>query len=271
VKHGTNLQPVYFDQRRESLDPEKSLWATLCPDGGDSVMVGGRQRHVVAYLRDFLFTDGQARQPVKALSGGETNRLLLAKLFARPSNLLVMDEPTNDLDMETLDLLVEVLGDYEGTLLLVSHDRDFLDKTVTSVVAMEGDGRAEEFPGGYSDSLAQRRGPKGGAQIGGKAKADKKAGKKDKSDRPAGGAGSGKLSYKEKRELDELPGKIEKLQAAIDKLQAQLDDPTLYQRDPDAFQKATDELTRAHQALDKAETRWLELSERQEALEKGTG
>ena len=273
VRHGTNLQPVYFDQRRESLDPEKSLWDTLCPGGGDSVMVGGRQRHVVAYLKDFLFSEGQVRQPVKALSGGETNRLLLAKLFARSSNLIVMDEPTNDLDVETLDLLIEVLGDYDGTLLLVSHDRDFLDKTVTSVVVMEGDGRVEEFPGGYSDTLAKRRGAKGGAQVGGKAKADKKAGKNaaGKTEQKPRSSSAGKLSYKEQRELAELPEKIEKLEAAIAQLQDKLADPGFYQRDPDGFQKATDELTRAQQALDKAETRWLELSERQEALRTGTG
>jgi ATP-binding cassette subfamily F protein uup len=255
---------------------------------------------VVAYLKDFLFEEGQARQPVKALSGGETNRLLLARLFARRSNLIVMDEPTNDLDVETLDLLVEVLGDYDGTLLLVSHDRDFLDKTVTSVVAMEGDGRVEEFPGGYTDALSQRRGPKGGARMGDKAKAEKKAG----ADKKAGGKGAqksagkssagkssagkssagkssggkrgsggnqGKLSYKEQRELDELPGKIDKLQQAIDDLQAKLADPEFFKRDPEGYQQATQELERAQNALEKAETRWLELEERREALAQGTG
>ncbi|MBK1668512.1 elongation factor 3 [Rhodovibrio sodomensis] len=281
VRHGTNLQPIYFDQRRESLDPEKTLWQTLAPGGGDTIDVGGKARHVVAYLKDFLFEEGQARQPVKALSGGETNRLLLARLFARRSNLIVMDEPTNDLDVETLDLLVEVLGDYDGTLLLVSHDRDFLDKTVTSIVAMEGDGRVEEFPGGYTDALSQRRGPKGGARMGDKAKADKKAGgqkagsqrrgdQKAPGKRGSGGT-QGKLSYKEQRELDELPAKIEKLQQGIDELQAKLAEPDFFTRDPDGYQQATEELQRAQRALDKAETRWLELEERREALAQGTG
>src|SRR3546814_1211297 len=133
LRLGSNVQPLYFDQRRESLDPEATLWQVLAPDGGDTIIVRGRARHVVAYLKDFLFDESQARQPVKALSGGEKARLLLARLFARPSNLLVLDEPTNDLDMETLDLLEAVLDDYEGSLILVSHDRDFLDRLVTEI------------------------------------------------------------------------------------------------------------------------------------------
>jgi ATP-binding cassette subfamily F protein uup len=234
-------------------------------------MVGGRQRHVVAYLKDFLFEEGQARQPVKALSGGETNRLLLARLFARPSNLIVMDEPTNDLDIETLDLLVDVLGDYPGTLLLVSHDRDFLDKTVTSVVATEGDGRVEEFPGGYTDALSQRRGPQAGARVGEAAKAQKKAGAKKQPGKRGSGGTAGKLSYKEQRELDELPDKIDTLQQAIADLQARLNDPDYYRRDPEGYQQTTQELERAQAALDKAETRWLELEERREQLRQGAG
>jgi len=268
VRHGTRLKPVFFDQRRESLDPEKSLWETLCPGGGDSVMVGDRQRHVVAYLKDFLFDEGQARQPVKALSGGETNRLLLATLFARPSNLVVMDEPTNDLDMDTLDLLIEVLGDYDGTLLLVSHDRDFLDKTVTSVVVMEGDGLVEEFPGGYTDSLGQRRGLAKGPAVGGAGRGARKAGA-GKAEKPKPSAG--KLSYKEQRELAQLPEQIDRLQAKIETLEARLADPAFYQRDPARFQEATDALERARAALDKAETRWLELAERQDQLAAGGG
>ena len=156
LRLAAGVTPLYFDQRRESLDPEATLWRTLVPGGGDSLMVHGRQRHVVAYLRDFLFDEGQARQPVKSLSGGERNRLLLARLFAQPGDLIVLDEPTNDLDMETLDLLVEVLDAYAGTLILVSHDRDFLDRLATGTFALEGDGRAVEYAGGYSDYLAQR-------------------------------------------------------------------------------------------------------------------
>jgi len=240
VRHGTRLKPVFFDQRRTSLDPEKSLWETLCPGGGDSVMVGDRQRHVVAYLKDFLFDEGQARQPVKALSGGETNRLLL----------------------------VEVLGDYDGTLLLVSHDRDFLDKTVTSVVVMEGDGLVEEFPGGYTDSLRQRRGLAKGPAVGGPGKGARRA-TAGKAEKPK--ASAGKLSYKEQRELAQLPEQIDRLQAKIEALEAQLADPAFYQRDPAKFQEATETLERARAALDKAETRWLELAERQDQLAAGGG
>ncbi|SDG43067.1 ATP-binding cassette, subfamily F, uup [Limimonas halophila] len=266
VRHGTNLQPIYFDQRRTQLDPNATLWETLAPKGGDSVTVGGKQRHVVAYLRDFLFEDEQARQPVRALSGGETNRLLLAKLFARPSNLIIMDEPTNDLDMETLDLLGDVLADYDGTLLIVSHDRDFLDQTVTSIVTVEHGGRVEEYPGGYSDAVRQHGELLGGSTLGRKTKAEKKA---------KGGGGNrarerpDKLSYKEKRELDELPGKIERLQTKVAELEEQLADPDFAQNQPDKFQEASDALRRAQDALDKAETRWLELAERQEQLQAG--
>ncbi|RDD61279.1 ATP-binding cassette domain-containing protein [Ferruginivarius sediminum] len=268
VQHGTRLKPIYFDQRRQKLDPEKTLWETLCPGGGDSVMVGDRQRHVVTYLKEFLFSEGQARQPVHALSGGETNRLLLAKLFSQPSNLIILDEPTNDLDMDTLDLLIEVLGDYDGTLLLVSHDRDFLDKTVTSVVVMEGDGLVEEFPGGYSDSLSQRRGTAGPTRLGGKTKAEKKA-KSAKAEKPRGRPE--KLSYKEQRDLDELPEKIERLQAKIEQLQSQMSDPDFYRRDPGKFEEASEALKRAQEALDKAETRWLELEERRESIQAAGG
>ncbi|MEE9209517.1 MAG: ABC-F family ATP-binding cassette domain-containing protein, partial [Kiloniellales bacterium] len=156
LRLGVKVTPRYFDQRRESLDPEATLWKTLVPGGGDTLVVRGRQRHVVSYLRDFLFDKGQARQPVKSLSGGERNRLLLARLFVRPSDLLALDEPTNDLDLETLDLLVEALDDYSGTLILVSHDRDFLDRLATGIIALEGDGRALEYAGGFSDYQAQR-------------------------------------------------------------------------------------------------------------------
>ncbi|MEX0759458.1 MAG: ABC-F family ATP-binding cassette domain-containing protein, partial [Tistlia sp.] len=158
VRLGSGVQAEVFDQHRAALDPDASLWQTLCPTGGDMIQVGDRQRHVVAYLRDFLFEEAQIRQPVRALSGGEKNRLLLARLFARPSNLLLLDEPTNDLDMDTLDLLEEVLADYRGTLLLVSHDRDFLDRLCSSVILLDGLGGAAEYPGGYSDAIRQAGG-----------------------------------------------------------------------------------------------------------------
>ncbi len=257
LKLGSNLAPLYFDQRRESLDPEATLWHTLVPGGGDSLMVGERQRHVVAYLRDFLFEDAQARQPVKSLSGGEKNRLLLARLFARPSNLLVLDEPTNDLDLETLDLLLEVLDGYKGTLLLVSHDRDFLDRLVTGVIALEGDGRVQEAVGGYGDYLKQSESAPAPDRAKGKAAAPKV-------ERPR--AGGGKLSYREQRELERLPDQIDRLTGEITELEGRLADPGVYGRDPAAFEAAAARLEAARSERETAEARWLELEEKREAL-----
>ena len=270
LRLGTNVQAVYFDQRRESLDPEATLWEVLAPDGGDTLIVRGRQRHVVSYLKDFLFDESQARQPVKALSGGEKARLLLARLFAKPSNLLVLDEPTNDLDMETLDLLQEVLDDYEGTLILVSHDRDFLDRLVTSVIAMEGPeesrGRTVEVAGGYSDYLHYKRSRPPDATRG-KPAAGRAPGKaappRTEAAQPKRAA---KLSYKDQRELDSLPGRIEKLTAAVAALEAKLADPGLYGRDPDGFAEITRALDELRRDLDLAEERWLELEAEREAL-----
>ncbi|TQV70841.1 ATP-binding cassette domain-containing protein [Denitrobaculum tricleocarpae] len=262
VKLGTNLKPVYFDQRRESLDPDTTLWRALAPDGGDSIMVQGVQRHVVAYLRDFLFDDGQARQPVRTLSGGEKNRLLLSRLFANPSNLIVLDEPTNDLDMETLDLLLDVLDSYKGTLLLVSHDRDFLDRLVTSIIAVEGDGEVQEYVGGYSDYLARRNG-----------KASKSAADKppklqpQRQVKPAGNKStSRKLSYKDQRELDSLPQRMEEISARMAELETSLADPKLYEGDPKRVFGLAAELETARSELSTAEERWLELEEQREAL-----
>jgi ATP-binding cassette subfamily F protein uup len=262
LRHGTNLEIAVFDQKRESLDPDKTLWETLVPGGGDSLTVGGRQRHVVAYLRDFLFDEKQVKQPVKALSGGEANRLLLARILARPSNLLVLDEPTNDLDMDTLDLLEEVLADYEGTLILVSHDRDFLDRLCTSVVLMDGQGGAREYPGGFSDAIRQAGGLPDARAAAEKAKGPAKPAPTAK---PKSG-GAGKLSYKEQRELDLLPGRIAELEAEVERHQRTLADPNLYAADPALFQAATDKLTAATQELETAETRWLELEDKRERL-----
>jgi ATP-binding cassette subfamily F protein uup len=267
LRHGTNLEVALFDQRRESLDPEKTLWETLVPGGGDSLMVGGRQRHVVAYLRDFLFDEKQVKQPVKALSGGEANRLLLARILARPSNLLVLDEPTNDLDMDTLDLLEEVLDDYEGTLILVSHDRDFLDRLCTSVILMDGVGGAREYPGGYSDAVRQAGGLPDGRpteRAPGKPAARAPASKAP-APKPRGGS-AGKLSYKEQRELDQLPERIAELEAEIARHEKTLADPELYASDPARFQQATDGLTAASRRLSEAEERWLELEDKRESL-----
>jgi ATP-binding cassette subfamily F protein uup len=263
VTLGVNVQPLYFDQKRESLDPEATLWQSLVPGGGDSLMVGGRQRHVVSYLTDFLFAESQARQPVKSLSGGEKNRLLLARLFARPSNLLVLDEPTNDLDMETLDLLLEVLDGYDGTLLLVSHDRDFLDRLVTGIFAVEGDGQVGDYVGGYSDYLAQR--PASAAMP-----ESKPAPAKPKTKATAAPpCRAAKLSYKEARELDGLPAAIERLNGAIARLEERLAEPEFYRRDRSGFEQATAELAAARQDLGAAEERWLALEERRERLAAG--
>jgi ATP-binding cassette subfamily F protein uup len=256
VRLGIGLKPISLDQRRESFDLEATLWKTLAPGGGDSIMVNGRQKHVVAYLRDFLFDEKQAVMPVRALSGGERARLLLAKLFAQPSNLVVLDEPTNDLDMDTLDLLQEVLGEYDGTVLIVSHDRDFLDRLTTSVIAVEGEGRVAEYPGGYSDYLIQRPAPR---------KAEAKAAPRPVAEsRPA--RVEPKLSGREAKELTDLPAKIAALEKDIATLEGALHDPDFYARDVDKFKKASELLGAKKQALEAAEHRWLELEEKQSAL-----
>ncbi len=256
VRLGTNLEPAYFDQRRERLDPERSVWDTLTDGRGDTVWVRGRPQHVVGYMKDFLFSESQARTPVKALSGGERNRLLLAKLLAKPSNLLILDEPTNDLDMDTLDLLEDVLAEYEGTLLVVSHDRDFLDRLVTSVIAVEGGGDVQEYAGGYSDYLQQRPAP--AAPPPPRRDAPRPA--------PARPKATTRLSYKDSRELDELPGRIDSLAAEIVRLEAQLADPGLYGRDRAAFDRAAGRLDEARAELGRAEERWLDLETRREEL-----
>ena len=262
VRLGTNLETAYFDQRRAGLDPEDTIRKVLCPFGGDSVMVNGNPRHVAGYIRDFLFDTRQLDSPVKALSGGERNRLLLARLFARPSNMMILDEPTNDLDMDTLDLLEDVLGDYQGTLLLVSHDRDFLDRMVTSTIALEGDGTVAEYAGGYSDYLIQRPAPKEKAAAPAKAKpAAQQAAPKAR----------GKLSYKDQRELDELPARMDTLTAEVAKLEKALADPDLFTRDAAKFQKTSEQLHAKQAELAAAEERWLELEALREELEGGRG
>jgi ATP-binding cassette subfamily F protein uup len=251
VKLGTNLQIALVDQQRTQLDPEKTVWSTLTDGAGDSITVRGVQRHVMGYLRDFLFEDRQAHSPVRSLSGGERNRLLLAKLLAKPSNLLILDEPTNDLDMDTLDLLEETLADYDGTLLVVSHDRDFLDRLVTSVIFVDGAGDVEEFVGGYSDALRQR----GAASVA----ASPKVSSKETPAAVRAPKAQTKLSYKDQRELNELPGKMEKLTAEIAAIEAKLADSGFYSRDPDGFAKQSARLTAAAAEREQAEERWLEL------------
>jgi ATP-binding cassette subfamily F protein uup len=256
VKLGANLVPVVIDQRRAALDPEKTPWEILA-DRNDHLLVRGRQMHVMSYLREYLFRDEQARQPVRTLSGGERNRLLLAKALAAPSNLLVLDEPTNDLDADTLDLLQEALSDYDGTVLLVSHDRDFLDRLVTSTIALEGDGSAIEYAGGYSDYLAQR-GPREPAAAA--------APRKEKAPAPREVGPARRLGYKRERALAELPNKIEALQAEIVALHRVLADPDLYGRDPASFAAKTTRLSAARVELQTAETEWLELELLREEL-----
>jgi ATP-binding cassette subfamily F protein uup len=250
VRQGVGLEPLYFDQKRDQLDPEATPWQVLCEAGGDSVTVNGTKKHVVGYLNEFLFANEQATMPVKALSGGEKNRLLLAKLFTKPSNLVILDEPTNDLDMETLDLLQEVLSDYGGTVLVVSHDRDFLDRTVTATLATNGDGVWELYAGGYSDLAAQR----GEVAKAEKAKPKAAASKEDK---PAGPRA--KLSYKDQRERDQLPEKMAALDKEIAKLQEKLADPAFYGKDPAGFAKSSERLETAQAELAAGEERWLEL------------
>ena len=261
VKLGTNLEIAVFDQTRAQLDPEASLWDNLTGDplmavsgASDQVMVRGNPRHVVAYLKDFLFDERQARAPVKSLSGGEKARLLLAKLMARPSNLLVLDEPTNDLDVETLDLLQDVLGDYDGTVLLVSHDRDFIDRVASTTVAMEGRGRATVYPGGWSDYASQR-----GAQA---VQMPTKAGSSHAGLREDVKKAAQGLTFTEKKRLDSLPGIIERLEAEINKLNDFLSDPALFSREPVKFRKASEAIAERQAALAAAEVEWLDLEER---------
>ena len=257
VKLGANLLPVIIDQRRMGLDPDKTPWETLA-DRNDHVLVRGHPTHVMTYLREYLFRDEQARQPVRTLSGGERNRLLLAKALAAPSNLLVLDEPTNDLDADTLDLLQEALTDYDGTVLLVSHDRDFLDRLVTSTVALEGDGTATEYAGGYTDYLSQR-GPREMPTTVNITPRKAKAAPRE--------PGSAKrLGFKRERALVELPKKIDALRAEMAAIHAAMADPTLYSRDPKGFAAKSARLTVAQAEIDAAETEWLELEMLKEEL-----
>ncbi len=260
VKLGTNLDIAVFDQTRAQLDPDASLWDNLTGDptmrvsgASDQVMVRGNPKHVVAYLKDFLFDERQARAPVRSLSGGEKARLLLAKLMARPSNLLILDEPTNDLDVETLDLLQDILGDYDGTVLLVSHDRDFIDRIATATVALEGQGRATVYPGGWSDYAAQR----GVVEAEAIARAANKAQPKRDEAVPASG-----LSFTERKRLDDLPGQIERLEAEIAKLMEFLAAPDLFISQPAKYRKASDALAERQTALQTAEAEWMILADR---------
>jgi ATP-binding cassette subfamily F protein uup len=256
VRLRETLVPAIFDQNRASLDPEATLWDTLTEGSGDTVAVQGQPRHVTSYLKDFLFEERQFRAKVSTLSGGERNRLLLAKTLARRSNLLILDEPTNDLDIDTLDLLEEVLADYDGTLLLVSHDRDFLDRLVTSVIAVEGSGAIDEYVGGYSDYLRQRR----------PLPAAKPAPKRPVKAAERAGTRPNKLGWKEQRELDGLPAQIAAFESEKARLEAALADQAFYARDRAAFEDASHRHNLLVEALARAEERWLHLAARAEDL-----
>ena len=265
VTLGTNLEVAVFDQTRAQLDPEASLWDNMTGDPGmrvsgnsDQVMVRGTPKHVVAYLKDFLFDERQARAPVRSLSGGEKARLLLARIMARESNLLVLDEPTNDLDVETLDLLQDLLEDYDGTVLLISHDRDFLDRVASTTIAMEGNGRATVYAGGWSDYRAQQGGD--APESAGTKSAPKPAAKPAAASKQKTG-----LSFTEKHRLEELPAEIDRLTAEIAKLEELMSDPDLFTREPVKFKKASEALVTRQTALAAAEDLWLELSEKAEA------
>jgi ATP-binding cassette subfamily F protein uup len=261
VKLGTNLEMAALDQSRATLHPETLLAAVLTDGRGDMVEVAGKPRHVVSYMKDFLFLPEQARTPVRVLSGGERARLLLAKLLAKPSNLLVLDEPTNDLDLETLDLLEEMIDDYPGTVLVVSHDRDFLDRIATSILMAEGDGRFIEYAGGYTDMLAQRGQGVVARDIPRPATAAKEA-----APRPAPSRRR-KLTFSDQHALKSLPAEMAALEAKIAGLQTRLSDSALYARDPKTFTSLSTELAEAQTAIAEREHRWLELEMLREEIE----
>ena len=264
VRLGVNLDMTTLDQSRESLDPDWTLSEAMTGGRGDTVFFDGQPRHVVTYMKDFLFSPEQARTPLKALSGGERGRLMLARALAKPSNVLVLDEPTNDLDLETLDVLEEMLGDYAGTVLLISHDRDFLDRTVNAVIAPEGEGRWIEYAGGYTDMIAQR-----GADLAGRTAEKGRAQKAVKEPQAENVPKPAKkrLSFNQQHALKTLPDRISELEATIAKLQRKLGDPALYNRDPKSFADASAALAKAQSELAAAEAQWLELEMLREEIE----
>ena len=262
VKLGGSIEMVTLDQKRESLHPDETLAEVLTQGHGDMVTVGDTRKHVIGYMKDFLFGPEQAKTPVLRLSGGERGRLMLARALARPSNLLVLDEPTNDLDLETLDLLQEMLADYSGTVLLVSHDRDFLDRVVTSTIAYERDGKWTMYAGGYSDMVAQR-----GAGVSAREVVKAEKAKEPKKENASKAAAKPRLGFKEKHALETLPAKLEAMRGDITKLQAKLADNAFFARDPQGYGKAAQDLAAAQAALHKGEDEWLTLEMLREELE----
>jgi ATP-binding cassette subfamily F protein uup len=264
LRLGANIEMATLDQHRESLDPKSTLAEALTGGRGDHVMVGGKPKHVVSYMEDFLFAREQMRTPLEVLSGGERGRLMLARALAKPSNLLVLDEPTNDLDLETLDVLEEMLGDYEGTVILISHDRDFLDRVVTSVIAPDGNGQWIEYAGGYSDMLIQRGSDLKRDEV--KTPAPEKKEPKAAAPTPAQ-APRRRLNFNEKHALETLPKTIAKLQQEIARQQRLLDDPNLYAKDRKKFEEVSTTIAKAQEELAAAEDRWLELEVLREEIE----
>jgi len=267
IKLGTNLEIATLDQKREDLDPENTLANYLTDGRGENLLVNGEQRHVTGYMKEFLFQPEQARTPIKSLSGGERARLMLARILSRPANLLILDEPTNDLDIETLDLLQEIVAGFPGTVILVSHDRDFLDRTVTSTIAPAvpdaPDGRWIEYAGGYSDMLAQRKGA-----LEERKRAEKAAEKpKTQEAAPSAGSAKTKLSFKQKFALDNLPKEMAKAEAEIAKREQAMADPNLFTRDAAAFNRLAAEMEKLRSSLTKMEEEWLELEMLREELE----
>jgi ATP-binding cassette subfamily F protein uup len=261
VTRAKTLSGIVIDQQRKLMEPDKRVKDVLA-NGGDWIDVRGHKKHIKGYLKEFLFNPAIADAPIGSLSGGERSRLLLAREFAREANLLVLDEPTNDLDLETLDLLQEVIADYEGTVLIVSHDRDFLDRTVTVTLGLDGSGKVDIVAGGYDDWEKRRRTPSASAKAGGQSRG---AQKKERTESPASQANR-RLTYKDQRDLDRLPAEIERIELEIARAEEVIHDPDLYARDPDRFHAVTDEVARLRSEKHKAEERWLEVAAMAEEL-----
>ena len=272
VTQAKTLSGIVIDQQRKLMEPGKRVKDVLA-NGGDWIDVRGQQKHIKGYLKEFLFDPGLTDAPVGSLSGGERSRLLLAREFARQANLLVLDEPTNDLDLETLDLLQEVIADYDGTVLIVSHDRDFLDRTVTITLGLDGSGKVDVVAGGYEDWIRKRYQehrksplPRAGGAGEGSSPSSAKEGKPSPEPSPAGGRGGKKLTYKDQRDYDRLPGEIERLEAEVSADEAALHDVDLYTRDPDRFAMLTERIARNRAEIEAAELRWLEVAELAEQI-----